>query len=269
MSDNLAQTIKLVFGDEGGYSNHPKDPGGATKYGITAATLGSWRKLGRRATPAEVQALTLAEATQILDRQYAQPIRYPELPAGLDYAVFDYAVNSGPAQAAKTLQRILGVDADGVIGAQTLEAIATDSADDLINDLCDARLKFLRSLSTWSTFGDGWSNRVASVRRHAIAMTASLPTAIVSAPDGMASADPADLKITSTTQGKGAIAGVVGIASTAIGSAKDSIQPLTGSVHSIDTIFTVLTAGGAALAIIGVAFVAWDQMKKVKSGSAA
>lgn len=296
MSDTLAQTIKLVFGSEGGYSNHPKDPGGATKYGITAATLGSWRKLGRKATPAEVQALTLAEATQILDRQYAQAIRYADLPAGLDYAVFDYAVNSGPSQAAKTLQRVLGVTPDGVIGTKTLEAIGNLSVEDIINDLCDDRLKFLRGLSTWATFGTGWSNRVRSVRANALGMAAGpaqipvpkpsvvatlatgtpgAPAAVIvpdpaqDATDGLETADPADTRLSATPQGKGAIAASIGIASTSVGSAKDAIQPLTGHSWLIDNAFTVLTAGGAGLAIIGVIIIAAHQLKGIASGQAA
>lgn len=272
MNADLAQTIKLVFGSEGGYSNHPKDPGGATKYGITAATLGSWRKLGRKATPLEVQSLTLAEAMQILDRQYAQPIHFAELPAGLDYAVFDFAVNSGPSQAAKILQRILGVGADGFIGARTIEAIAGHNVEDLINDLCDDRMKFLRTLETWPTFGKGWTNRVSDVRNGALKMVSIAPAPIadhVPEPDGLQSAGPDQVRMSKTTQGKGAIAATIGVAGTAVGSAKDAIQPLTGNSWFIDHIFTVLAVGGAGLAIAGVCVMAFNQMHKIQAGEPA
>ena len=83
MRDNLDECLTLIFGSEGGYVNHPKDPGGATKYGITAATLGAHRGLGRAATPNEVKALSLAEATRILEAQYARSIRFDDLPAGI------------------------------------------------------------------------------------------------------------------------------------------------------------------------------------------
>jgi lysozyme family protein len=171
MSDTLAQSIKLVFGSEGGYVNNPRDPGGATKYGVTAATLGAWRRLGRKATPGEVAALTLGEATQILDRQYAQSIRYAELPSPIDYCVFDESVNAGPVRAIRTLQACLGVKADGHIGAVTLEAVreAGDHAT-LIRKLCARRLGFLRALPAWLGFGRGWTNRVNHVQATALAM---------------------------------------------------------------------------------------------------
>lgn len=171
MSDTLAQSIALVFGAEGGYVNHPQDPGGATKYGITAATLGAWRKLGRKASPAEVQALDLAEASAILARQYAEPIRYAELPSPIDYCVFDESVNAGPVRAIRTLQASLGVKADGHIGAVTLEAVqAVGDHAALIRKLCARRLGFLRALPPWFSFGRGWSNRVNHVQATALAM---------------------------------------------------------------------------------------------------
>src|SRR6185312_14274185 len=88
---------------------------------------------------------------------------------------FDEAVNSGPGRAAKDLQSVLGVPIDGVIGPVTLAAAAKAEPVGVINALGDARLAFLKSLGTWSTFGNGWSNRVASVRAAAIAMLATAP----------------------------------------------------------------------------------------------
>ncbi|MGO4334947.1 glycoside hydrolase family 108 protein [Labrys sp. KB_33_2] len=259
MSDTLAQTIKLVFGSEGGYVNHPKDPGGATKYGITAATLGASRRLGRKATPDEVRRLTLAEAAQILDKQYAQPLRYSELPAGLDYALFDYAVNSGPAQAVKTLQRVLGVEADGIMGAKTLDAMVMSV--ELIDKLQDARLKFLRGLKTWPTFGKGWTNRVEHVRVAALTMARGLVAPRPAPAGGQETADPKDTKVSSTPAGKGTITATIGTAGAAIGAAKDSLSPLTGNGGFVDTVFTVLVVGGSLAAIVGLAVVAYQQMK--------
>lgn len=261
MSDNLAQTIKLVFGSEGGYVNHPKDPGGATKYGITAATLGAWRNLGRKATPDEVKRLTLADAAQILDKQYAQPLRYSELPPGLDYALFDYAVNSGPAQAVKTLQRVLGVEADGIMGAKTLDAIRSRVVVDLINQLQDARLRFLKGLKTWSTFGKGWSARVAHVRDVAIAMAKKITLVLPNPPEGRETASPKDTKVSSTPAGKGTITATIGTAGAAIGQAKDAVEPLTGNSWLVDNLFTILTVGGVTLTIAGIAIVAYQQLK--------
>ncbi|MBP0581875.1 glycoside hydrolase family 108 protein [Labrys sp. LIt4] len=261
MSETLAQTIKLVFGSEGGYVNHPRDPGGATKYGITAATLGAARRLGRKATPDEVKGLTLAEAARILDRQYAQPLRYRELPAGLDYALFDYAVNSGPAQAVKTLQRLLAVEADGILGLKTLEAIRKHEIASLIDSLQDARLRFLRGLKTWPTFGRGWSARIAHVRETALHLADGVATAIPQPPAGLETATPADAKVSSTITGKGTIVATIGTASATIGAAKDALQPITGNGGVVDIVFALLVAGGSVAAIAGLVVIAYRQAR--------
>src|SRR5690606_31875174 len=104
------------------------------------------------------------EAGKIYRAQYWDTVRGNELPDGLDYAMFDYAINSGPARAIKELQRVLNVSADGVIGVQTLAAVAEANTANLITALMDRRLAFLKGLKTWPTFGRGWSRRVAEVR---------------------------------------------------------------------------------------------------------
>lgn len=261
MSDNLAQTIKLVFGSEGGYVNHPRDPGGATKYGITAATLGAARRLGRKATPDEVKRLTLAEAADILDSQYAKPLRYQDLPAGLDYALFDYSTNSGPAQAVKTLQRVLGVEADGIMGAKTLDAIRQGDLAELIDKLQDARLRFLKGLKTWPTFGKGWAARVEHVRATAFTMARGLVSPRAAPPQGQETANPKDTKVSSTPAGKGTITATIGTAGAAIGQAKDAVEPLTGNSWLVDNLFTILTVGGITLTIAGIVIVAYQQLK--------
>jgi lysozyme family protein len=101
MRGNLENCVKLTFGDEGGYVNNPNDPGGPTKYGITLKTLAAYRRQSK-VTAADVKALSLAEAAAILDSQYWRKVWGDELPRGVDYAMFDFAVNSGPAQAVKT-----------------------------------------------------------------------------------------------------------------------------------------------------------------------
>lgn len=168
------RALPLVLAHEGGYVDHPSDPGGATNLGITRKTLARWRKI----TPwtdlpkSEVKALTKATVAPIYRAFYWDEINGDKLPAGLDYAVFDYAVNSGPGRAATALQRLLFVADDGEIGPITLAAIAKRKPTDLINALCDERLAFLRRLSTFPVFGKGWTSRVAGVRKVALEMAA-------------------------------------------------------------------------------------------------
>jgi lysozyme family protein len=164
-----------VLVHEGGYADHPSDPGGATKYGITIGTLSSWR--GRQVSKAEVRALTIHEAARILEVRYWKPVKADALPQGVDYALFDFAINSGPSRAVKHLQNVLGVKMDGIVGPDTLRAAGGREPAAIITQLCDARVAFLRGLSAWRTFGKGWTARVAKVRATALQLagTAAVP----------------------------------------------------------------------------------------------
>jgi lysozyme family protein len=150
-ASSFPAALAHVLASEGGYVDHPADPGGATKFGITLKTLSAWR--GAPVSKADVKALTKTEAGAIYRARYWDKIAADDLPAGLDLAVFDLAVNSGVARAKAFLQEI------GVGEAQAL-----------INALCDRRLAFLKGLSTWPVFGKGWGRRVVAVRKAALAM---------------------------------------------------------------------------------------------------
>lgn len=169
-AQTYAAALAHVLVSEGGYSDHPSDPGGATMKGITQRVYDAWRA-GRGLARQPVRRIADAEVSTIYREQYADRIRYDDLPAGVDLAVFDAAVNSGPVQAAKWLQRALGVDDDGAIGAVTLAAARKVSALSLIDGICDRRLGMLRGLRTWPVFGRGWGSRVDRVRKAAKAMT--------------------------------------------------------------------------------------------------
>ncbi len=153
---------------EGGFVNHPSDPGGATNKGITLATYRQYVK--KNGTVADLKAITDAQVAQVYKAHYWNAVRSDMLPSGVDYAVFDYAVNSGPGRAVKHLQKVLGVTEDGIIGPMTLSAVKAATPEHVINKLCDERLAFLKRLSHWPTFSRGWTRRVADVRTHALAM---------------------------------------------------------------------------------------------------
>ncbi len=175
MDRNFARALPLVLQHEGGYVNHPNDPGGATNKGITLATFRRYVK--PNGTIADLKRLTVQQAGTVYRRQYWDKVHGAELPDGVDYAVFDFAVNSGPARAAKYLQAIVGVPQDGKIGPVTLAATQDMSAVHIIETLCDNRLAFMKRARNrktgkrlWPTFGKGWSRRMKGVREHALAM---------------------------------------------------------------------------------------------------
>ena len=169
------EALERVLVHEGGYTNHPADPGGPTNWGITIHDARAhWKK---DTTAADVRNMPLAVAKQIYRSKYWDALRCDDLPAGVDYAVFDYGVNSGIGRSAKVLQRLVGADVDGEIGPRTIAAVARANATGLINKICDERLAFLQGLGTWSVFGKGWGRRVREVRAVALAMAAAKPAA--------------------------------------------------------------------------------------------
>jgi lysozyme family protein len=181
-AERFARCLEHVLKFEGGYADHPKDPGGATNMGITRKTLARWRKVAPwwKLPKASVQTLGRDEAARIYDASYWQRVHGAELPGGLDLALFDYAVNSGPVRAIKALQASLKVKSDGWIGPLTLEAlkarIAAGAVTGLIVGLCDGRMSFLQRLATFAVFGRGWSRRVAEIRAAALAMAGDIPS---------------------------------------------------------------------------------------------
>lgn len=173
MDRNFARALPLVLSHEGGYVNHPSDPGGATNKGVTLATFRAYVKPG--GTVEDLKAITDEQVATVYYRHYWAAVNAQALPAGIDYAVFDFAVNSGPSRAAKYLQAILGVEQDGRVGPKTIAAAEKADARAVINGLCDVRLAFLKRITSggkllWNTFGKGWDRRVADVRRTALMM---------------------------------------------------------------------------------------------------
>ncbi|MFC5067811.1 glycoside hydrolase family 108 protein [Flaviflagellibacter deserti] len=167
-SAGFAQALDAVLRHEGGYIDHPSDPGGATNLGVTRATLSRWR--GRAVSKAEVRALTRHEAAAVYRAFYWDEIAGDALPPGLDLAVFDYCVNSGPGRAARTLQVIVGTVPDGRIGSVTLAAIEGRPLPELVSAYCRQRLSFLEGLKTFAVFGRGWRRRVRETEALALSL---------------------------------------------------------------------------------------------------
>lgn len=161
MKSNFDNALRLLLRHEGGFVNHPKDPGGMTNLGVTKAV---WEAhTGKPATEADMRALTPQAVQPVYKARYWDAVRGDELPGGLDYCLFDCAVNSGPGRAIKLLQQVMRLKVDGILGKNTLAAIGDAEPIELIEDYSQRRLEFLRSLPTWETFGKGWGKRISEV----------------------------------------------------------------------------------------------------------
>ena len=171
MDRNFNRAVIATLKYEGGYSNHPSDPGGATNLGVTIATFRRYVKPS--GTIADLKALTVEQAKTVYRRQYWDAVSGAELPDGVDFAVFDFGVNSGPDRAIKRLQKLAGVPQDGRIGPATLKAVRAIPHAKMIHDYQDERLAFLQRLPTWKTFGKGWGRRVQEVRSLALQMASA------------------------------------------------------------------------------------------------
>ncbi len=185
------EALARLLAHEGGYSNHPSDPGGPTNFGIT---IYDYRKyLKPNATAADVRTMKVEDAKAIYRSKYWDAMRCGELAPGVDYCIFDYGVNSGTGRAPKVLQRLIRAPVTGRIDDATVRLARAHDSKRLIADICDERLAFLQSLSTWRVFGNGWGRRVREVRAAALAMAAR------------AGAETGQTTLPSPSTGKGAV----------------------------------------------------------------
>lgn len=146
------KAFELLIGHEGGYVNHPADPGGETKYGVS-----------KRAYPTEdIKNLTLDRAKLIYARDYWEAAGCNEWPEAIRFDVFDVAVNSGVGTAIKMVQRACFAEVDGKLGPKTRLAVKAMNPLVLLARINGARLEYMTDLPTWSTFGRGWAKRIAA-----------------------------------------------------------------------------------------------------------
>lgn len=169
MQETYEKAITQVFVDEGGYTNESTDPGGPTNWGITIHDARQYWKPD--ATAEDVKDMPKSVAEEIYEKHYAIPIHYNDLPAGVDYAVLDYGINSGIHKSVVTLQSIVGVTQDGVVGPDTIRASVAYNSVDLIHRIYDERLAYLKTLhEEWITYGHGWTNRCVNGEKLALSM---------------------------------------------------------------------------------------------------
>jgi len=168
MKQNFEQSLKMLLHHEGGYVWHPEDPGGETNLGVTRAVYEQW--VGRQVMDGEMKGLTVADVAPIYKTNYWDRIRGDDLPSGLDFATFDWAVNSGTGRPAKVIQRYISAKQDGAIGPRSLALVAENNPSDMIQYLYEQRQKFYERLKTFETFGKGWTRRNQETLKAAMEM---------------------------------------------------------------------------------------------------
>ncbi|GAA5540612.1 acetylmuramidase [Ochrobactrum soli] len=255
MRSNFSTIMPYIFQEEGGYVDNPADPGGATNMGITIGTLSKWT--GHSESAQDVKNLTKDAATEIYKKQYWDKIDGDSLPSGVDYAMLDFAVNSGPGHAIKMLQQILGVLQDGFLGPATFAALSARSPQDLIDRLSDERAAWLRGLAAAATFGKGWQARVERVRTRALALAEkpindidaahsagiSFPHSYEPAYKGAPEAEQQSASITTTLQQPGLLGTLASI-----------ISGLVAIIIQDGPLETALACAMIALSLIGVIY---------------
>lgn len=151
---NFDDAFTALMGNEGGYSNNPADPGGETMWGITARVARAHGYTGA------MKDLPQATAKQIAKAEYWNPLSLDSFDPNLAFQVFDASYNHGQKQATLWLQRSVGAVADGAIGPKTIAAVIALPWYQVVFRFLSQRAKFYPTLSTWGTFGKGWTNRI-------------------------------------------------------------------------------------------------------------
>jgi lysozyme family protein len=166
MTQNFRDCLELVLKHEGGFVNHPKDPGGMTNLGVTKKVWEDW--IGHEVDEKAMRALTPAIVAPMYEMKYWRTSYCEKLPRGLDLLVFSMAVNAGSGRSVKLLQDAIGVVADGIIGPRTMARINEANVETLIDKFSEARRQFYKGLKTFPVFGRGWLSRTESERLEAL-----------------------------------------------------------------------------------------------------
>lgn len=173
MISNFNTSLDLILKSEGGFNDNPKDPGniladgrnGCTNFGITQQNWENY--LGHKVSIVDMKALSIESISKFYKIKYWDACNCDELPIGIDYMTFDFAINTGVGRSSKVLQSACGVIVDGSIGPNTINAINNMNITTLIDKFSELKTIFYKSLITFSIFGKGWLNRVNEVKINA------------------------------------------------------------------------------------------------------
>ena len=260
MQEDFPRALTTVLVYEGGYSNDPVDPGGATMKGVTQATYNSW--LARNGRPsAPVRNITSQDVANIYKLDYWGRTDCDEMPAGVDLCLFDASVNSGVGSAVSWAQAVCSITVDGDFGPKTKAAILAMDPDDFIHGFNSRRLATLKRLPTWGHFGKGWTARISNGQKIELAWAeaADGPDPVqVSTIGGHTKADPRTIPTSRVSQ-TAATAGTVGGAlATTVSQTTSSLQPYSDTLHWVTYLLLGLTLVSAVVGGIVLLLKTWD-----------
>ena len=252
MNENFDKALARVLVYEGGLVRNPHDPGGRTNKGITQSVYNNWRK--RQGLEAQsVARITDKDVADIYRRDYWDRVHGDELAAGVDFCVFDAAVNSGVGGASKWAQGVLNLVRDGDFGPKTLAAIKEADPEDFIRQFCTRRLGTLQRLKTWKYFGKGWAARIANVQKTALAWAevGDEPEAVpVHQYGGHAKTHTTDVptsKWSTIVTHAGTLGGVIVTGATTLG---QQLEPASETLGFLKYILAFLTLAGAVAGLV-------------------
>ena len=252
MKENFEKALARVLVYEGGYSNNPKDPGGATMKGITQGTYNSWRaRHGQGGAP--VKDISQADVDAIYKADFWDRMDCDEMPSGVDFCLFDAAVNSGVGGATKWAEGVCNLDPDGDFGPKIKAAILADDPEDFIKDFCSRRLGTLKRLPMWGTFGRGWAARVTNVQKIALAWSAAEdgPDPVdVSTVGGHTKAKPSDVPQSKSGAVITQTATVGGAVATGAAQAGQALAPASDTFTFVKYVLGGLTIIGALAGLV-------------------
>ena len=244
---NFPAALAAVLRSEGGWTDDPRDRGGPTMRGVTLERLRAWEH-DPAITKAQLRNISDDKIRAIYHDGYWRPVAGDDLPSGLDYAMFDWAVNSGPARATVAIQRIVGVAPDGVMGTLTLSAIRQHDVGQMIDALTAARLAYVASLSTYSAFGNGWDKRIKNVRIRAHALAHGVEDAMDAGPhvEAPAKARVRDTKASAKPGVRPAAVATAAAIGTAATTAAQQLQGLSDGLAALKWVVLGLTITACA-----------------------
>ena len=168
MTGNFKQCLALVLKSEGGFVNHPSDPGGMTNLGVTKRV---WEEYtGHEADEKIMRGLTPEKVAPLYEQRYWRPCYGEVLPRGLDFLCFSFGINAGCGRSVKLLQQSLGVVSDGIIGPRVMQNIRESNVTDIIKVFSESRREYYRTLKQFPIFGRGWIARTDKEEQEGLQM---------------------------------------------------------------------------------------------------